>query len=254
MLILLLAIVLLITALALILTGFRIVPARQALVIYNSQTGWVEQVAIGPRLVFKLPLLEETITLDLSFQQTRLRMSDLTTADCLAIEASMDVDFDLYPDFLRTTDINRIMPLLPKVATVVENLARYLLQGMAAQFTAADLLTHPQMRVRLERDIHRTLSDSVRWLGVRVMAVRLLLRPAAAMLEAELAAQAQARTLLALINTTGADRELLAQILPLQLLGAQPGNARLLASLNLQTAAGGTGAAPAIHWVVDETR
>jgi len=55
-----------------------------------------------------------------------------------------------------------------------------------------------------------------------VIAARLLLRPTPMLLEAELTAQAQARALLALINTLGADRELLAQLLPLQLLQAQP--------------------------------
>ena len=55
-----------------------------------------------------------------------------------------------------------------------------------------------------------------------MIAARLLLRPTPMLLEAELTAQAQARALLALINTLGADRELLAQLLPLQLLQAQP--------------------------------
>lgn len=238
----------------LLLSGFRVVPARQALLIYSSQTGSVHQIAVGPRLIFKLPLLEDTMALDLTFQQVNLRQSDLTTADCLAVEGSLDVDFHFHPDFLRTTDVNRVMPFLPKAASVVGSLGRYLLQAMVAQFTASDLLTHPNMRVRLERDIHRALSESVRWLGVQVLAVRLLLRPAPVMLEAELTAQAQARAVLALMNSAGVDRELLAQVLPLQLLQSQTGNAHLVASLSLQPGVAAGAASPTLHWVVDGNR
>lgn len=254
MLILLLVFLIAAAFLWLLLSGFRIVPARQALLIYSSQTGSVHQIAVGPRLIFKLPLLEDAMALDLTFQQVNLRQSDLTTADCLAVEGSLDVDFHFHPDFLRTTDINRVMPFLPKAASVVGSLGRYLLQAMVGQFTASDLLTHPNMRIRLERDIHRTLSESVRWLGVRVLAVRLLLRPAPAILEAELAAQAQARTVLALMNSAGVDRELLAQVLPLQLLQSQTGNAHLVASLNLQSVAENRAIIPAMHWIVNGER
>jgi regulator of protease activity HflC (stomatin/prohibitin superfamily) len=234
------------------LSGLQVVRARQALVIYSSQTGDVRQVVPGPRLIFKVPLLEDTMTLDLTFQQVRLRLDDLITADCLAVEASLDVDFELHPDLLRAADINLIMPLLPKVGSVVENLAGYLLRAMVAQFTVADLLARPTLRARLEGQLHRTLGDHLRWLGVRVIATRLLLRPAPMLLEAELTAQAQARALLALINTLGADRELLAQLLPLQLLQAQPGHAHLLASLHLQPGADTLSLAPVLHWIVGQ--
>ncbi len=237
--------------LSLLLSGFRIVPARQALLIYSSRTGNVHQIAVGPHLIFKLPLLEDTMALDLTFQQVNLRQSDLTTTDCLAIEGSLDVDFVLHPEFLRTTDINQVMPFLPKAAMVVGRLGRYLLQVMVGQCTASDLLTRPNMRVRLEREIHHALSESVRWLGVRVIGVRLLLRPAPVMLEAELAAQAQARAMLALMNAAGEDRDLLAQALPLQLLQSQAGNAHLMASLSLQPGATAGAASPALYWVVD---
>jgi regulator of protease activity HflC (stomatin/prohibitin superfamily) len=248
----LVAVVVLLLMLGLVVCGFQVVRARQALVIYSSQTGYVRRVVAGPRLVFKLPLLEDAMVLDLSFQQVRLRLDELVTVDRLAVEASLDVDFELDGDLLRAADINLILPLLPKVGLVVENLASYLLRAMVAQFTAADLLARPALRARLERQLHYTLGNQLRWLGVRVLATRLLLHPAPMMLEAELTAQAQARALLALINTLGADRELLAQLLPLQLLQAQPGHAHLLASLNLQPAADTPSPAPALHWVVNQ--
>jgi len=254
MLIVLLVFIVAVVLLVLLLAGFRIVPARQALLICSSQTGSVRQIVIGPRLTFKLPLLEDVMTLDLTFQQVNLRLSELTTADCLAIEGSLDVDFELYPDFLFAADINRIIPILPKADTVIGNLGRYLFQALVGQFGAGELLTHPNMRARLEREIHHALSERVRWLGVRVLAVRLLLRPAPVMLEAELAAQAQARAVLALTNLAGVDRELLAQVLPLQLLQPQTGNAHLVTSLSLQPGAGTGATSPVLHWVVDGNR
>ncbi len=254
MLILLLIFLVAAALLSCLLSGFRIVRVRQALLIYSSQTGSVREIAVGPCLIFKLPLLEDTLALDLTFQQVNLRLSDLTTADCLAVEGSLDVDFELYPDFLRTADINRVMPFLPQIGTVVGSLGRYLLQATVGQFGAADLLTRPNMRARLEREILHALSERMRWLGVRIIAVRLLLRPAPSMLEAELSAQAQARAVLALMNSAGMDRELLAQVLPLQLLQTQAGNSHIIASLNLHPGSNGSAAAPELHWMVDERR
>lgn len=233
------------------LKSLQVVNNRQVAVIYNASTNSVRRLLVGPRLGYRLPWLEQSVRLDLTMQQGRVYVDDVITADRLAVRATLALDFVLDPDRLRAVDVNEILPFLGQAKTIAEDRSDYCLRILAARHTLNDLLSRPGIQARLQDQVRDYLDTNLRPLGLRVLAVRLLLRPTHQMLEAELAAQTHVRALLALMNIADMDQNLAAQILPLEILRLHRGDGRLLASLNLPGVGNHNGNGAQVHWILD---
>ena len=246
-------------ALFLVATCYETVGARQALVILERSTGSVRLVVVGPKRTIVVPLIEDTLRLDLTAQKMTVTLQGLATADCLPVDASLDVFYALDPALLTAADMNEILPFLTKIEPVAESWTAYILRSLFAGTPTSDLLSKPQTRARLERLLQNTLQANVQRLGVQVSRVRLIIHPAAKMLEANLEAQIRAKTLATLGAMLGPTyNQKLAQVLPLeQLRKTLPLELQMMAAINLAqpTALGGNGTAaqtfPILHWVLN---
>lgn len=225
-----------------ILAGVRIARVRQGLLIVNRLTGSVSRLAIGPDLTFVIPWLEDVVPVDLTIQLSQMQPESVVTSDQFAVDARLDLIFAHDAARLQTTDWNGILPFLPVTRMIVELLAGYLLRSAVIQFPLDALLAIPGNRIVLEGTLRQTLNDRLVWLGVHILDVRLILSPTPFMLEAEIAARAQARALATLIDTVGLDQAQLAQLLPLHLLQNNAHPAHLVTTLQINPT--GVGAEP----------
>lgn len=243
-------------AVLVVATCVRPVGARQALVILESATGNVRSVVVGPTRAIVLPLANDTHRLDLTAQKLSMTLSGLTTADCLPIDASLDVFYAFEPALLTADRLNQVLPFLTKIAPIAESWTTYNVRSLVAGVPVADLLAKPQLRARLEHQVHDILQTNLEPLAIRVSRVRLIFHPAAKMLEANLEAQVRAKTLATLGALLGPQyQQTVAQILPLELLqGVLPHELSMMAALNaMRPASNGQNGqtTPVIHWVMN---
>ncbi len=238
-------------------TCVRPVGVRQALLILDNATGNVRSVVVGPRRAIVRPLADNTQRLDLTAQKLSVTLSGLTTADCLPIDASLDVFYAFEPALLTPATVNEVLPFLVKIEPITESWLTYILRSLVAGSPISDLLAKPQTRARLEHLVENTLQANIQRLGVRVSRVRLVLHPSARMLEANLEAQIRSQLLATLGSVLGPEyRENVAQILPLEFLPDMlPHDLSKAAALSVlqQTQRGKNGASsPVIHWVMNQ--
>lgn len=166
--------------------SLRIVPVRQVWVICSRATGQFRRLITRPGLALIWPT--ETIhRFDLIPRSLRLDVAELPTAD-LAVAVSLDVTYAFAADYLAAADLDAVQPLLPKAGVITRAWAAHILHALAAGHSTASLLS-VGCRARVENQLQCTLQSRVQRLGLRVLAVRLLVSPTPMLLQSRLLAQ-----------------------------------------------------------------
>lgn len=240
----------------------RTVQPRQVLLIRERMTGSVRtKVITGPKVAFVLPVIDESITLDLSQRVVSRQFDDVITEDSFLVVAMLDVGFSLDPDLLEKIDLDKFLPyLVGDLNNVVNIWANHILRSVLMGHNSRDLTTRPDLRSRLERQVLKVLQDRLIIFGIRVGVARLLIRPTpaweyaqVAARQAKLEAEVRAQSWAALAAAMGSSQDL-NQLVQLEMLfeGIRSGNAPLHPLIDLPGAGGGNRAGfPAVHWVLD---
>jgi len=214
-----------------------LIPVRQVWIILNRASDQAGQVFVGPGTICLWPW-QKVVPIDLIPRGFTLKCEDMVTAD-LAAATQLDIFYAFDSILLQAADLDKILPSLNKVGSIVQAWANYILRSLVADCTTTELLTHPACRSRLESQLQQTLQARIKSFGLRIYTVRLMCQPTPAMLQAQITAsqmqveaEGRAQALARIMHKLGPDHDL-RQLLSLELLHmAQQGDSHLLTTLN----------------------
>lgn len=212
----------------------RTVKTQKGLIVLDRKTGRVKKVKIGPGSVWRTPILEKSIELDLTQESVQLPVAKIITQDLLAIEASLLIVYTRNPNNVKKRELEKLLPNYTELGETIKVKADYIIRKLSLDNNQPKDLVSEAGRSRFERKLWNELQALERKLAFQLDDVQVLVAPNEQILNARLKAEGTKQALGILEGYTGVNSFDLQHLLTAELLSRiSSGEIDILAAMSL---------------------
>ena len=224
---------------ALLLTIFlgasvRSIKLQKARIVLRRKTDRIVQVVIGPGIVWRIPILEKSIEVDLAQESVQLPVAKIITQDLLAIEASLLIVYTRAPKNVSRRKLETLLPNYGDLGEAIKVKADYIIRKLSLSSNQAMNLVTEAGRSTFEMKLRMGLEELQKELAFHLDDVQVLVAPNEQILNARLRAEGTRQSLGILSGYVGVNNFDLHQLLTAELLSRiSSGEFDILAAMSL---------------------
>lgn len=210
------------------------VKTQKARLVLRRKTDRIVQVVIGPGKVWRTPILEKSIELDLAQESVEVPVARIITQDLLAIEATLLIVYTRAPKNVSRKSLEALLPNYGDLGETIKVKADYIIRKLSLSSNQAISLVTEAGRSMFEMKLRMGLEDLQKELAFRLDAVQVLVAPNEQILNARLKAEGARQSIGLLSGYMGVSNFNLQNLLTAELITRiNCGEVDLLAAMSL---------------------